>query len=66
LSVPATLIAVYLIKVPFVVAFAVMYVFEDVPKNILCIKFYHSKKWIKPVTKEGIKGLEKYNEKVGE
>lgn len=63
LSVPATLIAVYVFKVPFVAAFAIMYIFEDIPKNIFCIKFYLSKKWIKPVTSEGIKGLESYNKK---
>ena len=60
LSVPATLIAVYVFKVPFLVAYAIMYIFEDIPKNIFCMKFYLSKKWIKPVTEEGIKGLEKF------
>lgn len=67
ISVPAVLLAVYVFKVPFVAAFALMYIFEDIPKNILCIRYYFSKKWIKPVTKEGIKGLERYNqEKAGE
>lgn len=64
LSVPATLIAVYVFKAPFVVAFAVMYIFEDIPKNIMTLKFYLSKKWIKPVTKEGLEGLDKLNEEV--
>ncbi len=63
LSVPATIIAVYLFKVPFAVAFAVMYVFEDIPKNIVCMRYYLTKKWIKPVTTEGIRGLEEYNNK---
>ncbi|MCH5321143.1 MAG: MATE family efflux transporter [Eubacterium sp.] len=67
LSVPATVIAVYFFKVPFVVAFAIMYIFEDIPKNILCMRFYLTKKWIKPVTDEGIRGLEEYKKrKVGE
>lgn len=57
LSVPATLIAVYVFKVPFLVAYAVMYIFEDIPKVICCLKFYFSKKWIKPVTEEGKKAL---------
>lgn len=60
LSIPATLIAVYVLKVPFVIAYLVMYIFEDVPKVIFCIRFYLSKKWIKPVTKEGKLGLESY------
>ena len=53
LSLPAVLIAVYIIKVPFVVAFAVMYIFEDYLKTYLCLKYYRSLKWLKPVTKEG-------------
>ncbi len=65
LSIPATLIAVYVIKVPFTVAFAVMYIFEDYIKSILCIKYYKSMKWIKPVTEEGINGLNKYLQKKG-
>lgn len=63
LSVPATLIAVYLFKAPFVIAFAVMYIFEDIPKNIFSFIFYHSRKWIKPVTQEGISGYERYQKK---
>ena len=42
-----------------------MYLFEDIPKDIFCIKFYLSKKWIKPVTKEGKLGLEEYNKRIG-
>lgn len=63
LSVPATLLAVYVFKMPFLAAYAVMYIFEDIPKNIFCMRFYFSKKWIKPVTEEGIKGLERFNKK---
>lgn len=65
MSIPATLIAVYLFKAPFVVAFMVMYIFEDIPKVIFCIKFYLSMKWIKPVTEEGKQGLERYNRSRG-
>lgn len=63
MSIPATLIAVYLLKVPFVVAFAIMYIFEDIPKCIFCVKFYLSKKWIKPVTEEGKRALEEMKKK---
>lgn len=66
LSIPATLIAVYIIKVPFTVAFAVMYIFEDYVKTALCIKHYISMKWIKPVTIEGKSGLKDYLEHRGE
>ncbi len=63
LSVPATIISVLAFKVPFVAAFAIMYIFEDIPKNILCLKYYLSNKWIKPVTKEGAAGLESFKRK---
>lgn len=64
LSVPATLISVYVFKVPFIAAFAIMYIFEDIPKTIMCLKYYLSKKWIKPVTKEGQQALQKMNSEV--
>ena len=64
LSVPATLIAVYFFKVPFIAAFAIMYIFEDIPKTIMCLKFYLSKKWIKPVTKEGREALSQMKSEV--
>lgn len=60
LSIPATLIAVYVFKVPFFAAYAIMYIFEDIPKNIMCFRFYRSGKWIKPVTEEGQNSLEEY------
>lgn len=63
LSIPATLIAVYVLKVPFTVAFAVMYIFEDYIKTVMCLRYYKSMKWIKPVTDEGKVGLEKYLQK---
>jgi putative MATE family efflux protein len=65
LSIPATLIAVYVVNVPFTVAFAVMYIFEDYIKSILCIKYYKSLKWVKPVTEEGKIGLKQYLQKKG-
>lgn len=61
ISLPATLIAVHLIKVPFVVAFGVMYVFEDYFKTFLCLRHYRSGKWLKPVTQEGKEALKRYH-----
>lgn len=63
LSLPATLIAVYILKVPFAVAFAVMYVFDDYPKTVLCLRYYRSLKWLKPVTDEGKAALEEFKNK---
>lgn len=65
LSIPATLVAVYVLKAPFTVAFAVMYIFEDYIKSIMCLKYYKSMKWIKPVTEEGKIGLNNYFLKKG-
>lgn len=66
LSLPATLIAVYVLKAPFTVAFAVMYIFEDYIKTLLCVRYYKSMKWIKPVTEEGKKALKDYYVQKGE
>ncbi len=65
LSIPATLFAVYVLQVPFTVAFAVMYIFEDYIKSIVCLKYYKSKKWIKPVTEEGKIGFNQYCQEKG-
>lgn len=43
--------------VPFPVVFLIMYLSEDIPKSILCLYYYISGKWIKPVTQEGQRAL---------
>ena len=58
LSLPATLAAAFLLKLPFPAVFAVMYLCEDVVKSLLCIRHLRSSKWLLPVTSEGIAGLE--------
>ena len=60
LSLPATLIAAFLLKLPFPAVFAVMYLCEDVVKSILCIRHLRSSKWLLPVTTEGKAGLERW------
>jgi len=52
-SLPATLIAAYVFKLPFLVCYAVMFVFEDAVKVLMCWPHYKKQKWIKPVTEEG-------------
>ncbi len=63
MSLPATLIAVYVLKAPFAVAFAVMYIFEDYLKTFLCMRYYRSLKWLRPVTQEGRQALEEFKNK---
>ncbi len=60
LSIPATAIAAYVLKLDFVLVYAIMYIFEDIPKSILCLKYFFTFKWINPVTSAGKTGLEKY------
>lgn len=60
LSLPATAIAAFVLELPFVVCFAVMYVFEDYVKTILCLRHFRSGRWLMPVTESGKAGLEEY------
>ena len=58
LSLPMTYVCAYVLKLPFVLTYAIMYIFEDYPKAILCIRHFISMKWIRPVTKDGQMALE--------
>lgn len=49
LAIPATFAAAFWLKLPFPVVFLIGYLVEDVPKSILCIRHFVSRKWIKPV-----------------
>ncbi len=59
-SIPAALLASQVFHAPFFVVVVVAYLFEDIPKDILCLLHFKSKKWLKPVTSEGKAGLEEY------
>ena len=59
ISLPATLIAAYVLKLPFPLVMAVMYAFDDIPNSTLCLKYFLSDKWIRPVTEQGRRALEK-------
>lgn len=61
-SVPLTTLAAFVFKLPFIAVFAIMYVAEDYLKVILCIKHYFTYSWLRPVTDQGIKGLEEFYE----
>ena len=39
-----------------------MYIAEDYLKVILCVKYYFTYNWLRPVTDQGIKGLEEFYE----
>ena len=56
-AIPATLIAVYVLKLPFLACYTLMFVFEDIVKLIFSAFHYKKLKWIKPVTDEGKNAL---------
>lgn len=60
IALPLTFIMAFIIKAPFVVVFAVMYIGEDYLKTFLCIKHFISCKWIQPVTSQGKENLKEY------
>ncbi|MBQ4087389.1 MAG: MATE family efflux transporter [Clostridia bacterium] len=60
ISVPATILAAFVLKLPFVAVFACSYICEDYLKSFLCIKYFRTRRWIQPVTENGKKGLESY------
>lgn len=56
-ALPLTIIAAFVIKLPFVAVFAVMLCAEDIPKSALCIRRFVSRKWIMPITEEGKRAM---------
>ncbi|MBR5444784.1 MAG: MATE family efflux transporter [Clostridia bacterium] len=57
LSLPVTLITAFVLDLPFVAVFAIMYITEDVIKSFLCLRHFRSARWLRPVTPEGAAGL---------
>lgn len=64
-AIPATWAAANLLHLPFIAVVATAYLAEDIPKVILCVRHFKSRKWLKPVTKEGKAGLESYKNQTG-
>ncbi len=60
LSVPATALAAFVFKLPFPAVFAIMYVAEDYVKTFLCLKHFSTYRWLRPVTEQGIAGLDRF------
>lgn len=59
-SLPVTFLCAYVWKLPFPAVYWIMYLCEDWPKAILCLRYFRTLRWIKPVTREGVLGLEEY------
>lgn len=59
-ALPLTAILAFVVKAPFAVVFAAMYIGEDYLKSFMCIRLFISRRWLKPVTPEGKEGLLQY------
>lgn len=64
-SLPITILGAFVFKFPFPLIYALMFACEDIPKGIMCLRHLFSGRWIKPVTKDGIEGLERFKEENG-
>ena len=64
-GIPAALLAAHVLHLPFIGILIAAYLGEDIPKCILCLRFYHTQRWLKPVTPEGRAGLEAYRKESG-
>lgn len=60
ISLPVTVFAAYVLKLPFLAVYCIMYIFEDWPKTIMCIYYHRTLKWLKPVTEEGKEALREF------
>lgn len=64
-GIPCALLAAYVFHLPFLAVVMAAYLGEDIPKSILCLRHFHSRKWLKPVTREGQEGVREYLETEG-
>ncbi len=58
IAIPVTAVMAFVVKLPFNLVFLIMYLCEDIPKASICIGYYLTDKWIRPVTEEGKAALE--------
>ncbi len=61
ISIPVTFTIAFIIKLPFIYVFLIMFLAEDLPKTILCLITFIKNKWIAPVTEEGKLALKELN-----
>ena len=62
-AIPAAALASYVFHLPFLTVFILAYLVEDIPKTVICLQRFFSKKWLKPVTEEGRAALDAFQEK---
>ena len=59
-SIPLALLASRVLQLPFIGVVIFAYLGEDIPKSLLCLRYFRSMRWIRPVTEEGRAGLRDY------
>lgn len=52
IGLPIVIVTGLLLKLPFLLVYALMLLCEDIPKCILCLRHFHSMRWIQPVTEK--------------
>ncbi len=60
-AIPIAFIISFVIKLPFLAVFLIMFLAEDLPKTVLCLITFIRNKWIAPVTEEGKLALKELN-----
>lgn len=62
ISIPLTYLAANVLHLPFIWVVVAAYLGEDIPKSILCLRHFRTRRWLKPVTPEGQAGLKAFQE----
>ncbi len=65
IAVPVAAISAFILKLPFALVYALSIVFEDIPKLILCLRHFLSKRWVMPVTETGKRAFSEYKKEKG-
>lgn len=63
ISIPLALLASHVLHLSFLGVVMFAYLGEDIPKCIMCLRYFHSMRWLRPVTEEGRAGLTAYRKK---
>ena len=62
-SIPLAFVAANVLHLPFLAIVMTAYLGEDIPKSLLCLWYFKTGRWLKPVTPEGQAALEKFRKK---
>ena len=62
-SIPLAFVAANVLHLPFLAIVMTAYLGEDIPKSLLCLWYFKTGRWLKPVTPEGQSALEKFRKK---